>query len=37
VLAYSIYVGLAHLGRDAPEVLGDRAALSRQLLETLIG
>jgi AcrR family transcriptional regulator len=36
VLAYSMYVGLAHLGRDAPQVLGDRAALQRQLLETLI-
>jgi AcrR family transcriptional regulator len=37
LLAYSVYVGLAHLGRDAPEVLGDRAALHRHLLDTLVG
>jgi AcrR family transcriptional regulator len=33
---YSAYVGLAHLGRDAPEVIGDRRAVSRQLAELLI-
>jgi AcrR family transcriptional regulator len=37
LLAYSVYVGRAHLARDAPEVLGDPAALSRQLAEQLIG
>jgi AcrR family transcriptional regulator len=37
LLAYSVYVGLAHLGRDAPEVLGDRRGLNRHLMETLIG
>jgi AcrR family transcriptional regulator len=36
LLVYSVYVGLAHLGRDAPDVLGDPAALRRHLLEALI-
>jgi AcrR family transcriptional regulator len=36
LLVYSVYVGMAHLGRDAPEVLGDPVALRRHLLETLI-
>jgi AcrR family transcriptional regulator len=37
LLVYSVYVGLAHLGRDAPEVLGDRRALDRHLMEVLVG
>jgi hypothetical protein len=37
LLAYSAYVGQAHLARDAPEVLGDQAALSRHIAEQLIG
>jgi len=37
VLAYSAYVGRAHLARDAPEVLGDPAALSRHIAEQFIG
>jgi AcrR family transcriptional regulator len=37
LLAYSTYVGRAHLARDAPEVLGDPAALSRHIAEQLIG
>lgn len=36
VVFYAAYVGLAHLGRDAPEVLGDRRAVSRQLASLLI-
>jgi hypothetical protein len=37
LLVYSMYVGLAHLGRDAPGVLGDRRALNRHLMEVLVG
>jgi AcrR family transcriptional regulator len=37
LLAYSAYVGRAHLARDAPHVVGDPAALSRHLAEQLIG
>jgi AcrR family transcriptional regulator len=37
VLAYSAYVGQAHLARDAPDVLGNPAALSQHLAEQLIG
>jgi AcrR family transcriptional regulator len=37
LLAYSTYVGRAHLARDAPELLGDQAALSRHIAEQLIG
>jgi AcrR family transcriptional regulator len=37
LLAYSAYVGRAHLARDAPELLGDQAALSRHIAEQLIG
>jgi AcrR family transcriptional regulator len=37
LLAYSAYVGRAHLARDAPEVLGDPAALSKHIAERLIG
>jgi AcrR family transcriptional regulator len=36
LLAYSTYVGRAHLARDAPEVLGDPAALSKHIAEQLI-
>jgi len=36
VLAYSSYVGRAHLARDAPEVLGDPKALARHVAEQLI-
>jgi AcrR family transcriptional regulator len=36
LLAYSTYVGRAHLGRDAPELLGDQKALARHLAEQLI-
>jgi AcrR family transcriptional regulator len=36
LVVYGVYVGLAHLGRDAPEVLGDRRALNRHLMETLL-
>jgi AcrR family transcriptional regulator len=36
LLAYSAYVGGAHLARDAPEVLGDPQALARHLAEQLI-
>jgi AcrR family transcriptional regulator len=36
LLAYSSYVGRAHLLRDAPEVLGDPQALSRHVAEQLI-
>jgi AcrR family transcriptional regulator len=37
LLAYSTYVGRAHLARDAPELLGDQAALSRHIAQQLIG
>ena len=37
LLVYSVYVGLAHLSRDAPGVLGDRRALNRHLMEALVG
>ncbi|HMJ36849.1 MAG TPA: helix-turn-helix domain-containing protein [Baekduia sp.] len=37
LLAYSAYVGRAHLARDAPELLGDPAALSKHIAEQLIG
>jgi AcrR family transcriptional regulator len=36
LLAYSVYVGRAHLGRDAPEVIGDPQALARHIAEQLI-
>jgi AcrR family transcriptional regulator len=36
LLAYSTYVGRAHLGRDAPGVLGDPKALARHIAEQLI-
>jgi AcrR family transcriptional regulator len=36
LLAYSTYVGRAHLARDAPDVLGDEAALSKHIAEQLI-
>jgi AcrR family transcriptional regulator len=36
LLGYSVYVGRAHLARDAPEVLGDGDALSRHFAEQLI-
>ena len=36
LLAYSAYVGRAHLSRDAPEVLGDERALARHIAELLI-
>jgi AcrR family transcriptional regulator len=37
LLAYSAYVGRAHLERDAPAVLGDQRALSKHIAEQLIG
>ena len=37
LLAYSSYVGRAHLTRDAPELLGDERALARHIAEQLIG
>jgi hypothetical protein len=37
LLAYATYVGRAHLARDAPEVLGDPAALAKHAAEQLIG
>jgi AcrR family transcriptional regulator len=37
LLAYSAYVGRAHLARDAPELLGDPGALSKHIAEQLIG
>ncbi|MCW2984998.1 MAG: transcriptional regulator, TetR family [Conexibacter sp.] len=36
LLAYSTYVGRAHLGRDAPALLGDERALARHIAEQLI-
>jgi AcrR family transcriptional regulator len=36
LLAYSTYVGRAHLLRDAPELLGDPKALARHIAEQLI-
>jgi AcrR family transcriptional regulator len=36
LLAYSAYVGRAHLNRDAPDVLGDQQALSKHIAEQLI-
>jgi AcrR family transcriptional regulator len=36
LLAYSAYIGRAHLGRDAPDVLGDPKALARHIAEQLI-
>jgi AcrR family transcriptional regulator len=36
LLAYSTYVGRAHLARDAPDVLGDQAALAKHIAEQLI-
>jgi AcrR family transcriptional regulator len=36
LLAYSAYVGRAHLTRDAPDVLGDPAALTKHIAEELI-
>jgi AcrR family transcriptional regulator len=36
LLAYASYVGRAHLGRDAPDVLGDEKALSKHIAEQLI-
>ncbi|HEY6758834.1 MAG TPA: helix-turn-helix domain-containing protein [Baekduia sp.] len=36
LLAYSTYVGRAHLSRDAPEVLGDQQALARHIAQQLI-
>jgi AcrR family transcriptional regulator len=36
LLAYSTYVGRAHLGRDAPDLLGDQKALARYIAEQLI-
>jgi AcrR family transcriptional regulator len=36
LLAYSAYVGRAHLGRDAPDLLGDQAALAKHIAEQLI-
>jgi AcrR family transcriptional regulator len=36
LVAYSVYVGRAHLARHAPEVLGDPQALSRHLATLLI-
>jgi AcrR family transcriptional regulator len=37
LLVYSAYVGRAHLERDAPEVVGDVAALTRHIAGQLIG
>jgi AcrR family transcriptional regulator len=37
LLAYSAYVGQAHLARDAPDVLGDQGALSKHVAEQVIG
>lgn len=37
LLAYSAYVGRAHLERDAPGVLGDVDTLTRHIAEALIG
>src|SRR3954449_11367000 len=36
LLAYSAYVGRAHLSRDAPAVLGDQRALARHIAAQLI-
>jgi AcrR family transcriptional regulator len=36
LLAYSTYVGRAHLSRDAPELLGDPQALAKHTAEQLI-
>jgi AcrR family transcriptional regulator len=36
VLAYSTYVGRAHLARDAPDVLGDPRQLARHIAQQLI-
>ena len=36
LFAYSAYIGRAHLGRDAPDVLGDPKALARHIAEQLI-
>jgi AcrR family transcriptional regulator len=36
LLAYSAYIGRAHLSRDAPDVLGDPAALSKHIADQLI-
>ena len=36
LLAYSTYVGRAHLSRDAPELLGDPEALAKHAAEQLI-
>jgi len=36
LLAYSTYVGRAHLGRDAPALLGDERALAKHIAEQLI-
>jgi AcrR family transcriptional regulator len=36
LLAYSAYVGRAHLGRDAPGLLGDQQALAKHIAEQLI-
>jgi AcrR family transcriptional regulator len=36
LVAYSAYVGRAHLARHAPEVLGDQQALARHLAALLI-
>jgi AcrR family transcriptional regulator len=36
LLVYAVYVGRAHLGRDAPAVLGDPQAFAKHLAEQLI-
>jgi AcrR family transcriptional regulator len=36
LLAYSTYIGRAHLGRDAPTLLGDQNALAKHIAEQLI-
>ena len=35
-LAYAAYVGVVHLQRDAPDVLGDRQAFNRHLAQRLM-
>jgi AcrR family transcriptional regulator len=36
LLAYSTYIGRAHLARDAPDVLGDPQQLARHIAEQLL-
>lgn len=36
VLAYCVYVGRAHLTRDAPDLAGDEAAMAKHVAEQLI-